>query len=90
MVCDLQQSKISRLLVSNYNTSDRFTVVKHVNTYKDMLNSLENGEAKVGIYIEPDLDKRIKTTTPAEIGIYIEASNMVYGSASIVASKKSI
>ena len=88
VVCDLQQSKISRLLVSNYNTSDRFTVVKHVNTYKDMLNSLENGEAKVGIYIEPDLDKRIKTTTPAEIGIYIEASNMVYGRASIVASKE--
>ena len=88
VVCDLQQSKISRQVVSNYDTSDRFTVVKHVGTQEELLKAIENGEAKVGLYIEPDLDKNIKTANPAEIGIYIEASNMVYGSASLVASEE--
>lgn len=88
VVCDLQQSKISRQVVSNYDTSDRFTVVKHVGTQEELLRAIENGEAKVGLYIEPDLDKNIKTAKPAEIGIYIEASNMVYGSASLVASEE--
>ena len=88
VVCDLQQSKISRQVVSNYDTSDRFTVVKHVGTQEELLKAIENGEAKVGLYIEPDLDKNIKTANPAEIGIYIEASNMVYGSASMVASEE--
>lgn len=88
VVCDLQQSKISRQVVSNYDTSDRFTVVKHVGTQEELLRAIENGEAKVGLYIEPALDKNIKTAKPAEIGIYIEASNMVYGSASLVASEE--
>ena len=53
-----------------------------------MLAAIENGEAKVGIEIEPQLDRHIKTAVPADVGIYIDASNMVYGSASLVASKE--
>lgn len=88
VVCDLQQDSISRTLIANYDTSDRFTVVKHVSSYEEMKDSLENGDAKVGLYIEPDVTKRIKKALPAEVGIYIEASNMVYGSASLVASEE--
>lgn len=88
VVCDHQQTKISRLLISNYHTSDRFTVTKQVATHEEMLAAIENGEAKVGIEIEPQLDRHIKTAVPADVGIYIDASNMVYGSASLVASEE--
>lgn len=86
VVCDLQQSKISRTVIYNYDTSDRFTVVKHVASLDELQDCLKSGQAKVGLYIEPDLDKRIKTALPAEISLIIDGTNVVYGSASLVAA----
>ena len=87
-VCDLQQSKISRTVISNYDTSDRFTIVKHVNSLEELQDCIKSGQAKAGLYIEPDLDKRIKTALPAEINILVDATNVVYGSASLVAAEE--
>lgn len=88
VVCDLEQSSISRTLVINYDTSDRFRIVKQVSSYEEMQAALKNGEAKVGLYVPPGVDRQIKTALPTEMGIYIEASNMVYGSAALVASEE--
>ena len=87
-VCDLQQSKISRTAIFNYDTSDRFNIVKHVNSLDELEACIKSGQAKVGLYIEPDLDKRIKTALPAEISILIDATNVVYGSAALVAAEE--
>lgn len=88
VVCDLQQSSISRTLVSNYDTSDRFNVVKQVSSYEEMQEALKNGDAKVGLYVPSGVDKNLRTAVPAEVGVYIEASNLVYGSAALVASEE--
>lgn len=88
VVCDLQQSKISRTVITNYDTSDRFTIVKHVNSLEELQECIKSGQAKAGLYIEPDLDKRIKTALPAEVNIIIDATNVVYGSASLVAAEE--
>ena len=87
-VCDLQQSKISRTVIYNYDTSDRFTIVKHVGSLEELQECIKNGQARAGLYIEPDLDKRIKTALPAEVNIIIDATNVVYGSASLVAAEE--
>ena len=88
VVCDLEQSSISRTLVLNYDTSDRFRVVKQVSSYEEMQAALKNGEAKVGLYVPSGVDRNLRTAAPAEVGVYIEASNMVYGSAALVASEE--
>ena len=88
VVCDLEQSSISRTLVLNYDTSDRFRVVKQVSSYEEMQAALRNGEAKVGLYVPSGVDRNLRTAAPAEVGVYIEASNMVYGSAALVASEE--
>ena len=88
VVCDLEQSSISRTLTLNYDTSDRFRVVKQVSSYEEMQAALKNGEAKVGLYVPSGVDRNLRTASPAEVGVYIEASNMVYGSAALVASEE--
>ena len=88
VVCDLEQSSISRTLILNYDTSDRFRVVKQVSSYEEMQAALKNGEAKVGLYVPSGVDRNLRTAAPAEVGVYIEASNMVYGSAALVASEE--
>ena len=88
VVCDLEQSSISCTLVLNYDTSDRFRVVKQVSSYEEMQAALKNGEAKVGLYVPSGVNRNLRTAAPAEVGVYIEASNMVYGSAALVASEE--
>lgn len=87
-VCDLQQSKISRMLIEYYDTSDRFVMVEQAANMEELEEILASGRAKAGLYIPPDLDKNIKTGIPAEMGIIIDSTNVVYGSASLVAAEE--
>ncbi|MGM9568723.1 MAG: ABC transporter permease, partial [Phascolarctobacterium sp.] len=87
-VCDMQQSKISRMLIKYYDTSDRFCMVEQVNSMEELESSLSEGRAKVGIYIPPDLDSKIKRGVPTEIGMLIDSTNVVYGSAAMIAAKE--
>ena len=72
VVCDMQQSKTSRQLINYYDTSDRFIVTEHVQTLEELQERLREGKAKAGIYIERDLDKRIKNGLQADVAIIIE------------------
>lgn len=87
-VCDLQQSKISRMLIKYYDTSDRFLVMEQVASMEQLEDALTEGRAKVGLYIPPDLDSKIKRGIPTEVGLLIDSTNVVYGSASVIAAKE--
>lgn len=88
VVCDMQQSKTSRQLINYYDTSDRFIVTEHVQTLEELQERLREEKAKAGIYIERDLDKRIKNGLQADVAIIIDATNVVYGSAALVAAEE--
>lgn len=87
-VCDMQQSKISRMVVKYYDTSDRFIMVEQVASMEQLEDVLAEGRAKVGLYIPPDLDSKIKRGIPTEVGLLIDSTNVVYGSASMIAAKE--
>ena len=87
-VCDMQQSKISRMLIKYYDTSDRFTMVEQLDSLEELESALAEGRAKVGLYVPPDLDTKIKRSIPAEVGLLIDSTNVVYGSASVIAAKE--
>lgn len=87
-VCDLQQSKTSRLLINYYDTSDRFTVTEYVQTLEELHERLKQGKVKAGIYVPADLDKRIKNGQQANVAILIDGTNVVYGSAALAAAEE--
>ncbi|MDO4922378.1 MAG: ABC transporter permease [Phascolarctobacterium sp.] len=86
--CDLQQSKTSRLLINYYNTSDRFVVTDYVQTLEELHEKLRQGQVKAGIYVPADLDKRIKNGQQADVAMLIDGTNVVYGSAALVAAEE--
>lgn len=87
-VCDLQQSKISRMLIEYYATSDRFVMTEQARDMEELEEILAGGRTKAGLYIPPDLDKNIKSGLPAEVGVIIDSANVVYGSAALVAAEE--
>lgn len=88
VVCDMDQTYISRMLITNYDTSDKFDVVSEVTSEDEMLQELRDGKAIVGIYAPPHMTRDIKMGIIPHVGIYINATNIVFGSAAFVGAEE--
>lgn len=79
VICDQDNSAVSRAVINAYGASDRFRIIAQVQTIDELETTISSGEALSGVYIPPHFAKDIKTRVPTSIGIFVDSTNLVYG-----------
>ena len=75
-VCyDLCQSPESRRLMDRFENTDNFKIVKYVDNYEDLEQSLDDGSAYVGIVIPRDFDRSIARGEAAAVQVIVDGTN---------------
>lgn len=72
VVVDLDRSALSRQVIDAFAESGYFSIVDQVPTYDDVDRYLNSGRASMAILIPPDLERRIKGSRTAHVGILID------------------
>lgn len=72
VVCDLDHSVISRQIIESFSRSGYFHIVAMVPSYNEVDDYMVRSLASVAVLIPPDLERRIKGGTTAEVGVLID------------------
>lgn len=83
VVADLDRSVMSRDIVDAFSRSEYFNIVGYTDSYDGVDRFLEKGDAAVAILIPPDLERRVKGSRTAQVGILVDGvDTIVAGTAS--------
>lgn len=78
IVFDQSLSVESRDLLSAFTSSGYFDIYYSGQSYEDVTNCIDSGQAKVGIIIPPDFSRGIQSREPSQVQVMVDASdNMV-------------
>lgn len=83
VICDQEQSALSRRVVQAYSDSEAFSVVAEVTDPDDMNQYIASGKAKAGLDIPVDFSKTIKTGQGATLLLSVDFSNTMIGNAAM-------
>ena len=87
IVFDQSLSVESRDLLSAFTSSGYFDIYYSGQSYEDVTNCIDSGQAKVGIIIPPDFSRGIQSREPSQVQVMVDASdNMVANQAIAVAN----
>jgi ABC-2 type transport system permease protein len=75
VVYDRDRSYESRELVSEMSSSGYFSIIGHIDSYKEVDSYIDLNKAKVAVIIPEDFSKAIKTGRPAQVGVIIDGSD---------------
>lgn len=79
VVLDEDDSSMSRMIVQQFNESERFELIKKVKTREELKEILDNKTAQMGIYISPNFSQDVSSLKSSEVLILVDGSNMVIG-----------
>jgi ABC-2 type transport system permease protein len=74
-VADLSRSDASRTLVDKYTASGFYLVTRTAQSEAEILELLDMGAIKAGIYIPEDYGRKVATGNPGTVQFYIDGSN---------------
>lgn len=81
VICDEEQSVVSRTIVQAYSDAEKFQLVDQVTRSEDMVDDLNSGKALVGLYIPEDLSKQVKLGNPVPLMLTVNSANNMFGNA---------
>ncbi|MCF0153374.1 MAG: ABC transporter permease [Megasphaera sp.] len=88
VICDEEQSVISRTIIQAYSDAEKFHVVDQVTRSEDMVDDLHTGKARVGLYIPADISKDIKLGNPVPLLLTVDSANNMFGNAALTAASE--
>lgn len=87
VVFDQSLSMESRDLLASFSASAYFDIYYTVNSYAEVNQKIDSGQARVGIILPPDFARSLKEGSPAAVEVIVDASdNMVANQAIAVAN----
>ncbi len=73
LICDLENSSVSRELVRSISTNDRFSITGQVYTYAELEAGIHRWDASLGLYIPPDFSSRMEKEGYGEVQVLMDA-----------------
>ena len=87
VVFDQSLSMASREVLDSFSASGYFDVQDSVNSFADVTEKIDSGEAQVGIIFPPDFDNNLQRGDSAPVQVIVDASdNMVANQAIAIAN----
>jgi ABC-2 type transport system permease protein len=74
-VYDMSETEESRQLVQNFTNSKYFYVQSYINRYNDITYLIDSGKVKLGLIIDKDYAKDLKSGNSAKIQILVDATD---------------
>ncbi len=87
VVYDQSMSTESRALLESFQSTQYFDVVSTVRGYKELNTAIDDGVAKVGIVIPPDLSGNVRSGQTTPIQVIVDASDSYTASSAIAAAQ---
>lgn len=78
-IVDLDQSKLSRELVTSYENSPRFQRVPGIETQEALDKAMREGKVRAGIVIPEQFEFKLQLHRPSEVLSVYDASNLIWG-----------
>lgn len=79
VVLDEDNSSMSRMIVQQFNESDKFHLSYHVSSRRELKDLIDSGKVHMGIYIPPDFSKDVTNLRSSEVLVLVDGTNMVVG-----------
>lgn len=86
VVCDEDQSVISRTIIQAYNDSDKFEIVAQTASLDVLTEELAGEKAVAGLYIPKDLSYAMKQGRSVNLMLAINSANNMFGNAALTAA----
>ncbi len=86
VICDEEQSPLSRTIIQAYGDAQKFKVVAQVTRPEEMVDALRSGRALVGLTIPEDLSKKVKLGRPVALMLTVDSANNMFGNAALTAA----
>jgi ABC-2 type transport system permease protein len=81
VIYDGDNTQLSRQIIQSFDQSDSFAVTRQVRSEGEIQQTIEHGEAKVGIIIPNDFSIRLKHGENVPVLTFIDGSNMLISNA---------
>lgn len=86
IIMDLDDSALSREVVSGFTTQSKLKIVGMATTYKEVEEAIQSGRAQVAVVIPQDLEQRISRGKATEISIIVDGSNLTFANNALTAT----
>lgn len=77
VICDEENSQLSRDLIRSFSDSDSFTIVGYTSSQEEMQESLREKEAYAAVQIPRDFSRKIKNGDTTPVLFMVNGSNIV-------------
>lgn len=77
VVWDQDNSSLSRMVIDNFRSSDRFEIIGEVETNQELQDIIDSGKAKVGVVIPPGFMKDVKKQHSSQVLVCVDGTNLV-------------
>ncbi|SMB89908.1 ABC-2 type transport system permease protein [Thermanaeromonas toyohensis ToBE] len=89
-VLDMDNTSLSRAVITAFCDSDRFKYTTKLDNQKHMEVAMERGEIMAAIVIPPDFTRNIKRGTGSQVMVVVNGANMIIGNAVTTAASEII
>lgn len=86
VICDAEQSAVSRTIVQAYGDSDKFKVTAQVASLEAMTEELADGKAVAGLYIPQNFSSAVKQGHSINLMLVVNSANNMFGNAALTAA----
>lgn len=78
-IVDLDQSKLSREVVTTFQNSSHFKEVSDINDYAQLKKAMNEGTVRAGIVIPEDFSQKVEQHRSTEVLSVYDSSNLLWG-----------
>ncbi len=82
-VCDFSRTEESRRLIQYFTNSQYFFVKEYTDKYSDIAYLIDKGTVKVGLVIDVDYQKNLKSGKTANVQVLVDASDPMIASSTL-------
>lgn len=87
-VLDMDNTSLSRSVVTAFTASERFRYTIRLDSQKSMEEAMEKGEIMAAVVIPPDFTKNIKRGEDSQVMVVVNGANMIIGNAVTTAASE--
>ncbi len=73
VICDMENSSLSRQVVQSVSTNDRFSITDRTDNYGDLMQMVHQWKASIGIYIPADFSEKVQRGDGGQILVLLDA-----------------
>jgi len=77
-IVDLDQSANSRMVISEFESSENLDIKAYYQTFEELKEAIENGEVITGVVIPKDFGKNLELRRSTRMLMVIDGTNMAY------------